>query len=112
MPVKNRRLGLEDARQLIREMGFASPGGDSAQRVIGVELESFAVPARAPASLELPALPRGSTITFEPGGQVELSSRPSRTVGEVCEAVATDLAVLREALSRQGVDLVQQGTAP
>lgn len=112
MPSEHRQLGLEDARDLIRKIGFPSPASGSAGGLFGVELESFAVPARAPASLELPALPNKSTITFEPGGQVELSSRPARTVGEVCEAVATDLAVLREALARQGVDLIQQGMAP
>jgi len=106
VPAAQPQLGLDDARDLIGQIGF---GGDPGDGLIGVELESFAVPATDPASLALPVLPGGSAISFEPGGQVELSSRPARSVGEVCEAVGLDLAVLREAFSRQGIELVQRG---
>jgi glutamate--cysteine ligase len=106
VPAAQRQLGLDDARDLIATIGF---GGDPGTDLIGVELESFTHPATDPESLELPALPGGCAITFEPGGQVELSSRPARSVGEVCEAVGLDLATLREAFSRQGVNLAQRG---
>src|SRR5690242_14971625 len=47
------------------------------------------------APVETPgAFPRGSRLTREPGGQVELSSRPAPTLAACVEAMAEDLAVL------------------
>lgn len=58
------------------------------------------------------ALPRGSRLTREPGGQVELSSPPAATPAECVAAAAEDLAVLREAIGRAGLRLVGNGLDP
>ncbi|MBW3537474.1 MAG: ergothioneine biosynthesis glutamate--cysteine ligase EgtA [Actinobacteria bacterium] len=49
--------------------------------------------------------PAGSRLTFEPGGQLELSSVPARTPDEVAQALRADVAVLRPALRAYGLDL-------
>src|SRR5690348_6306335 len=53
-------------------------------------LDAALAPVEAPG-----ALPRGSRITREPGGQVELRSAPAPALGACIEAMAADLAVLR-----------------
>ncbi|MFD3454724.1 ergothioneine biosynthesis glutamate--cysteine ligase EgtA [Streptomyces sp. NPDC058691] len=58
------------------------------------------------------ALPGGSRITREPGGQVELSSLPALSLTACVEAMAADLTVLREAVERSGLTLVGQGIDP
>jgi glutamate--cysteine ligase len=79
---------------------------------VGVELESFALPPIHPERLPAVELPAGSRLTFEPGGQVELSSPPQRSVAAACDSLSTDLAVAREAFSPLGVNLVQCGLRP
>jgi ergothioneine biosynthesis glutamate--cysteine ligase EgtA len=57
-------------------------------------------------------LPRGSLITGEPGGQVELSTPPGSTLVD-CVAIATaDLAALRQSLDSAGLALVGLGFDP
>lgn len=58
------------------------------------------------------ALPGGSRITREPGGQVELSSPAALSLTACVEAMAADLTVLREAVERAGLILVGQGLDP
>lgn len=55
-----------------------------------------------PASPAL-ALPGGSAVTVEPGGQVELSSAPATSAGRVCESLESDARHLRGMLARAGV---------
>ncbi|WP_322942381.1 glutamate-cysteine ligase family protein [Actinacidiphila yeochonensis] len=65
-------------------------------------------PALVP--VEVPgALPGGSRLTREPGGQVELSSRPAESVAGCVSAMAADLTVLRTALEGAGLVLVGSG---
>jgi glutamate--cysteine ligase len=108
-----RQLGLEEARDLIAALGFGTTKPADAQtpsdHKIGVELESFVVPARRPDELPKVTLTAGSRLTFEPGGQVELSSPPETTVGAACDSLSRDLATLGEAFSPLGLDLVQCG---
>ena len=47
------------------------------------------------------AFPGGSLVTFEPGGQVELSSLPAADVAGCCAALAADVAHLQSALTSQ-----------
>jgi glutamate--cysteine ligase len=54
-------------------------------------------------------LPAGGTISFEPGGQLELSTRPAFSVGECAIAALTDLQVLRMRASRAGLVLSGAG---
>ncbi|WP_064745254.1 ergothioneine biosynthesis glutamate--cysteine ligase EgtA [Pseudonocardia acaciae] len=52
-----------------------------------------------PLSPALP-LPSGSTVTVEPGGQVELASRPFEDLGSLVTAVESDAADLHDRLGR------------
>jgi glutamate--cysteine ligase len=58
------------------------------------------------------AFPRGSRLTREPGGQVELSSPPAPTLAACVEAMAADLAVLRQAVNAAGLVLLGSGFEP
>lgn len=105
-------MGLADASSLIAACGFGSPGARPApgsHRTVGVELESFAFPSADPERLPGVDLPGGSRLTFEPGGQVEVSSPPSHSVGAACENLSTDLSAVRATFSPLGVNLVQSG---
>lgn len=112
MPTKTQQLGLSEARALIADCGFGGAERLSAGPTVGVELESFTLPVLHPDRLPRPELPCGSRLTFEPGGQVELSSPPGSSVGAACSALATDLAVVADALAPLGVQLVQTGMSP
>lgn len=56
----------------------------------------------APGSPHLP-LPRGSALTVEPGGQVEISSPADLTVPDLLEAVDSDAAAVADALTQTGL---------
>ena len=110
MPAPTRQLELADACSLIASCGFDSRA--QSHRTVGVELESFLFPSLHPETLPPPLLLAGCRLTFEPGGQVELSSPPRATVALACDAVSRDLATLRDTYSDAGVVLVQQGLNP
>lgn len=91
--------------------------------VVGAELEWLvADPARPerPVSLEqLQAAfsdrdppPAGSTITFEPGGQLELSSPPTIGLTACWQALSTDLAYVTEELRSLGLRLLPTAIDP
>jgi glutamate--cysteine ligase len=111
VPTKTRQLELPEARALIADCGFGGADSLPDSSTVGVELESFTVPVSDPGQLTWPTLPGGSRLTFEPGGQVELSSSPMSSVGDACEAVAADLQTLQDCLADQGVQLIQAGLA-
>lgn len=89
---------------------------------IGAELEWFVVdvahPTVRPALSRVEAattglcLPGGGTLSTEPGGQVELSSRPHPGAQAATEALTADLAVVRHALATEGIALQGGGTDP
>ncbi len=115
MPTPVRRLELADACSLIAGCGFGPTGAvptPSSHRTVGVELESFPSPPIHPERLPAVELPAGSRLTFEPGGQVELSSPPQMTVAAACDSLSADLAATRLAFSHLGVDLGQRGRLP
>ncbi|MCL9760674.1 ergothioneine biosynthesis glutamate--cysteine ligase EgtA [Frankia sp. AiPa1] len=56
-------------------------------------------------------LPGGSRITFEPGGQLELSGPPA-TLAAAIAATAADLRLVRAALAEHDLALVGMGTDP
>jgi glutamate--cysteine ligase len=103
-------------------------------RLIGVELEwllarraeppsrldaavlTAALGPHTPSSLDplSPALPmpRGSTVTVEPGGQVELASQPFADLGELVQAVQSDAAELHGLLAEQSLRPYPTGADP
>ncbi|MEV0636587.1 glutamate-cysteine ligase family protein [Streptomyces sp. NPDC050619] len=88
---------------------------------IGVELEWFLLPLDDPtrratreelascARSVAEPLPGGSRVSWEPGGQLELSSAPWDSLRDCAEAVAGDLAVLRERAHTAGLMLFGAG---
>lgn len=97
--------------------------------LVGVEAEWFVHDSRCPekpvepdrTSAALAALPdhpdgplfpAGSRFTREPGGQVELSSRPAPTPAACAADLLRDQTALRTALAGQGLRLTGSGTDP
>ncbi|GIG87296.1 ergothioneine biosynthesis glutamate--cysteine ligase EgtA [Plantactinospora endophytica] len=64
-----------------------------------------------PASSALP-LPRSGTVSVEPGGQVELSTAPCRSLAELHETTTSDIAHLTELLGAEGLVLGDTGIDP
>ncbi|MCG0287864.1 ergothioneine biosynthesis glutamate--cysteine ligase EgtA [Streptomyces sp. PSAA01] len=92
-------------------------------RRIGVELEWLLydphIPARPIEAARLEAavtalrgLPLRSAITFEPGGQVELSSLPADSLTACVESAAADLVLVRSLLAGLGLGLAGHGHDP
>ncbi|MFO7590250.1 MAG: glutamate-cysteine ligase family protein [Acidimicrobiia bacterium] len=123
MPSTTPTLSGDTARAAAAGLGFDRPPTvDSPRRQVGIELEWLAVHAddpSVPASLEAttaaaaagPPLPGGSRLTFEPGGQVELSSPPLPLLA-ACEVTARDAASLGVVLADAGISLVAVGLEP
>ena len=123
MPAPQPVLTEPEARQIVGDCGFGSPTAppNGAGRV-GIELEWLAVriddPER-PAAFDtvrdaveaLGPLPGASVVSFEPGGQVELSS-PALPGLDACEPLRRDSATLGRALGEAGVALLAVGLAP
>lgn len=98
---------------------------------VGIETEWFVVdsravhravsPARTRRALDqivglgtgaaVPVLPGGSRLTFEPGGQLELSGPPARLAVAV-QSTAADLRLVRAALAEDGLAVVGMGVDP
>ncbi|MET9663156.1 ergothioneine biosynthesis glutamate--cysteine ligase EgtA [Streptomyces sp. NPDC006510] len=107
-------LGEGEAEDLLRCICFKT----GPPRRVGVELEWLIhdrdqprVPVphhRLEAAADiLRALPLNAALTFEPGGQLELSSHPADSLMACVDATAADLTAVRDALDR--VDLAPVG---
>jgi glutamate--cysteine ligase len=108
-------LTLQGARDVIRERSFMKRTGDR----VGIELEWFTTPSEDPPDVQTlerilssVSLPRGSKLTFEPGGQVELSSPPAATITDACAAIDFDARVVRGTLESAGVGTFAAGFDP
>jgi len=111
MPTSRRVLTEADVHRFVEERCF--PIGT---RRVGAELEWF-VTGSAPHDRVVEAadqgpFPAGSTLTFEPGGQVELSSPTLADAGATWSALETDSAELRRRLGAVGADLLAVGVHP
>ncbi len=60
----------------------------------------------------LKAVLNKALITVEPGGQLELSSAPARTLRELVDITLRDLAALRAAMAGAGLELCGYGLDP
>ena len=65
-----------------------------------------------PTSSRPGVLPSGALLTTEPGGQLELSSQPADSLGDLVRATSTDLVVLRAELATRGLELAGIGLDP
>lgn len=106
MPHSRRTLSLED---VVRLCGAAfTPNGSG---LFGLEMEwpvwgGPSADGRATAEvvsrLEGAPLPAGGRLTFEPGGQVELSGKPQRTIGAALSAARTDAQAIQHLFKAEG----------
>ncbi|MEV6316615.1 ergothioneine biosynthesis glutamate--cysteine ligase EgtA [Streptomyces sp. NPDC051776] len=117
----NRARALTQAEAQAHVHGICFKTGPP-QRV-GVELEFFvrdlsdpSLPVdpdrHAAAVAGLNTLTLRSPLTFEPGGQLEVSPPPARSLTECIEGAATDLARVRAELRAHGLGLVGHGCEP
>ncbi|MDX2380960.1 MAG: glutamate-cysteine ligase family protein, partial [Acidimicrobiia bacterium] len=88
---------------------------------IGAEIEwlvyrrddlSAPVTAAETATAAAGVLPAGGTVTVEPGGQLEVSTRPFDAPEPLLAAIAVDAAVLVDRFARHGLALVNLGYDP
>ncbi|RLU87599.1 ergothioneine biosynthesis glutamate--cysteine ligase EgtA [Streptomyces griseocarneus] len=117
--VPARVVGESDADTLIRGICFKT----GPPRLLGVELEwlvhdlrdptrPVAPPLLTAAVDRLRTLPLRSLLSVEPGGQVELSSRPADSLASCVADVSADLALARRALRGLGLTLAGYGMDP
>jgi len=115
MPAPTPSLTIADVHRYVDEEVFGTAAADRLGARVGIELEWIAVSrdgGRAnPVELArlLPSLPGASRVTFEPGGQLELSGPPSVGLGRAIAAMRADTAHVRGALDAVGIDLVGTG---
>ncbi|TDD65843.1 ergothioneine biosynthesis glutamate--cysteine ligase EgtA [Actinomadura rubrisoli] len=113
------RLTVDDVYQHIQGVCFKTgPPG-----TVGAETEWFVVDAADP-SAHVPAEgvralvegvgppPGGSVVTYEPGGQLELSSAPFAGLDGLHAALARDVEHVRNALEPAGLALAGHGVDP
>ena len=119
MPTPRRRLDAADVETIVRERCFAPAEGG----LVGIELERHLIPSEggtAPvdhhavrrATDAIGTLPGQSRITYEPGGQLEVSSPPRPGPTAACAVLSTDLAVIDPAIAGLGVDIAAVGLHP
>jgi glutamate--cysteine ligase len=110
---------IEQARDQIREHCFSA----STRGLVGLECEWHVFDVadeRRVVPLEvleqvvagIGPLPAGSRVTFEPGGQLELSSPPAAGVAAACDTLATDHDAVLAALAPLGLTLLATGCDP
>ncbi|TNY38518.1 ergothioneine biosynthesis glutamate--cysteine ligase EgtA [Thermomonospora catenispora] len=90
---------------------------------VGAETEWLVVDRRAPGAHvaverlrtvveRAGPLPGGSAITFEPGGQLELSSAPFGDLGALHRALSADIEHVRARLAEHALELTGRGMDP
>lgn len=113
------RLTEATAEELIHGICFKT----GPPRLLGAELEWLVFDLEQPglpvshdrlaaAHAAARALPLGSGVTVEPGGQLELSSAPAASLTGCVDGLQADLAAVRSALRAQGLALRGLGQDP
>lgn len=107
MPAATRSIDAADVRRELRSRSFSTDTGR-----IGAEIEWLLYPTSDPAShVSFDAVRTAvahaegirSLVTFEPGGQLELSSHPLPGIAATCATLAEDARRARAALDAIGV---------
>src|SRR5215475_10400421 len=96
------------------ELEWTVHHADDLTRPIDTDLLARALHPHAPPTIDphtehLP-LPHGGVVTVEPGGQVEISSPPHRSLAALHAATTADVAHLTELLARAGLCAGAGGT--
>ena len=89
---------------------------DDPARAVAIADLARALGPHAPATVDPHSphqpLPAGSLVTVEPGGQVEISSAPSTSLGSLLEDARTDAAALGGLLAPHGLARGEHGLDP
>ncbi|WP_304048614.1 ergothioneine biosynthesis glutamate--cysteine ligase EgtA [Jatrophihabitans endophyticus] len=120
-PLFDATEALGAAREHVADTALTESSPDTP--LIGLELEfhlvDLAAPGRRPTWAEVqallavvPAMPSGSGVTVEPGGQVELSTPPTAGIEASVAALRRDRQVLGGALAAEGFGLAPLGADP
>jgi glutamate--cysteine ligase len=124
MTVQDRHTAVADEPMTAasaREILYDNALRDGPIDRIGLELEGHLVDLRMPMrrvgwerihELDVGRLPGGSDITFEPGGQVELSAPPRPGIQAAVDCMSADVTVLRDALRGSGLGIARIGADP
>jgi len=111
VPAPRRALTEDDVRRFVDEQCFRPGAGQ-----VGAELEWLVTgnvsAARVQRAASAGPFPGGSTLTFEPGGQLELSSPVTDGVEAACAALAADRTELEGRLRAIGAGLLGAGVHP
>lgn len=118
-PGRSTPIGEAEAEDLLRCICFKT----GPPRVVGVELEWLLHDRERPdlpvpperldaAATAVRALPLNAALTFEPGGQLELSSRPADSLMACIDEAAADLVAVRDTLGRLGLAPAGIGVDP
>ena len=118
MPSTNRLLTEKDVHEHIERTCFVP----SEHARVGLEMEWLVFSSsdpRAPVqhvevlrAIDAAELPAGGAISFEPGGQVEISTSVHENLDFAADAAAKDASFLQEFLSAQKIDAVAIGMDP
>jgi glutamate--cysteine ligase len=57
-------------------------------------------------------LPDGTRISFEPGGQIEISSTPHATASSVIDSTQSLVSILQAGMEQEGIELLARGVDP
>lgn len=118
-PAQTTPIGEAEAEDLLRCICFKT----GPPRVVGVELEWLLHDRERPdlpvtpqrleaAATAVRALALNAALTFEPGGQLELSSRPAGSLMACIDDTAADLVAVRATLGRLGLAPAGIGVDP
>jgi glutamate--cysteine ligase len=116
MPAARRSITADDVRRCLSEQAFSTVSGS-----IGAEVEWIGFPTADPwaqvpfdtmRALIESAGPLRSRLTFEPGGQVELSGPAVPDLAAACSAIDADIAAIRRAVTPAGIALEGTGLDP
>ncbi|MFD0147373.1 MULTISPECIES: ergothioneine biosynthesis glutamate--cysteine ligase EgtA [unclassified Streptomyces] len=119
IPQGGQGLSVDEAEDLLRCICFKT----GPPRTVGAEVEWLVHELRDP-RLPVPperlaaavdtvrSLPLASAITFEPGGQLELSSPPAGSLMSCVDTLSADLRAVRDALAPLGLSLNGYGVDP
>jgi glutamate--cysteine ligase len=118
-PITHAGDPLEAAREHIANAALR----ETVERRVGLELEfhlvDLAEPSRRPSweavqalATGLPPMPSGSSVTVEPGGQLELSTPPTPDLRSSVAALRADRQVLRDGLAAAGYGAAPLGADP
>ena len=115
MPSPRRTIDRHDARRLIAEHCLVPT--TPASSTVGIELEFLTFlsgdrsrrPDLTVMQSAAGAAPVASRVTFEPGGQVELSSPPCQSAAAAIDTMSRDAAALTQTFAAVGVELMAIG---